>query len=166
MGCVSTAAHVGGSQVMGIIPSVFAEGNICGKTVGNEVKVLTMPDRIAHMLHYSDAFIALPGGLGTLEEIFQIASWAQLCIHQKPIGLLNVNGFYDGLLSFLDNAVEQNFMSHSAREILISASTADKLIDQLQAYVPAPDPALALLKWPTKSSSSSKKRSLDLNLRL
>ena len=74
MGCVSTAAHIGGSQVLGIIPSVFTEGNACGKTVGKELKVWTMPDRIANMLHCSDAFIALPGGLGTLEEIFQIAS--------------------------------------------------------------------------------------------
>ena len=89
-----------------------------------------------------------------------------MCIHNKPIGLLNVNDFYGGLLSFLDNAVEQNFMSHSTRQILISASTADQLIDQLQAYVPAPDPALALLKWPTKDNSKKRHLDLDLNLSL
>jgi hypothetical protein len=65
------------------------------------------------MLDHTDAFIALSGGLGTLEEVFHISSWAQLNIHKKPIGLLNVNGFYDNLLSFLDHAVEQNFLTSS-----------------------------------------------------
>ncbi|XVE65849.1 hypothetical protein DITRI_Ditri08aG0032200 [Diplodiscus trichospermus] len=74
MGCVSTAAHVGGSQVLGIIPIALAEGNFVGKTVGEELRVPTMQDRISKMLDNSDAFIALPGGIGTLEEIFQIAS--------------------------------------------------------------------------------------------
>ena len=75
------------------------------------------------MFDYIDAFIALPGGLDTLEEIFHISFWAQLNIHQKPIGLLNVNGFYDNLLSFLDHVVEQNFLTSSARQIIISAAT-------------------------------------------
>ncbi|XVE61928.1 hypothetical protein DITRI_Ditri06bG0077600 [Diplodiscus trichospermus] len=88
MGCVSTSAHVGGSQVLGIIPTALAEGNFVGKTVGEELRVPTMQDRIPKMLDNSDAFIALSGGIGTLEENFQIASWAQLNIHHKPIDLL------------------------------------------------------------------------------
>jgi uncharacterized protein (TIGR00730 family) len=83
------------------------------------------------MFNHADTFITLPGGLGTLEEIFHIFSWAQLHIHHKPIGLLNVNGFYDNLLSFLDHAVEQKFLTSSARQIIISAATAEQLIDQL-----------------------------------
>jgi len=75
------------------------------------------------MFDYVDAFIALTGGLGILEEIFHIFFWAQLNIHQKPIGLLNVNGFYDNLLSFLDHVVEQNFLTSSARQIIISVAT-------------------------------------------
>jgi len=75
------------------------------------------------MFDYIDAFIALLGGLDTLEEIFYISFWAQMNIHQKPIGLLNVNGFYDNLLSFLDHAVKQNFLTSSARQIIISAAT-------------------------------------------
>ncbi|XVE89285.1 hypothetical protein DITRI_Ditri19aG0190400 [Diplodiscus trichospermus] len=93
MRCVSIAAHVRGSQVLGIIPTTLAERNFAGKTIGEELRVPTMQDRIWKMLDNSDAFIALPGGIGTLEENFQIASWAQLNIHHKPIGLLNVDSF-------------------------------------------------------------------------
>jgi uncharacterized protein (TIGR00730 family) len=83
------------------------------------------------MFNHVDTFIALPGGLGTLEEIFHISSWPQLNIHHKPIGLLNINGFYNTLLSFLDHAVEQQFLTFSAQRILISAATAEQLIDEL-----------------------------------
>ncbi|XVE71159.1 hypothetical protein DITRI_Ditri10aG0128000 [Diplodiscus trichospermus] len=70
-----------------------------------------MHERLLKIMEFGDAFIALPGGFGTLEELFQIISWVQLNIHQKPIGVLNVNGFFDGLLSFLDHAVEQKFIT-------------------------------------------------------
>ena len=163
MGAVSTAAYLGGSQVLGIIPKAFTVKNITGMTVGEELQVSSMHERMAHMLTKSDAFIALPGGYGTLEEIFQIISWAQLNIHQKPIGLLNVNNFFDGLLSFLDHAVEQKFIPHSARRLLISASTADELIDKLHAFVYVSDPVMALMDW---AEDKSKKRRLDLTLRL
>ena len=107
MGCVATTAQNNGSQVLGVIPKALAVGNIVGKTIGDEVQVSSMHERMSIMLMNADAFIALPGGFGTLEEIFQIVSWAQLQIHQKPIGLLNVDGFYNVLLSFLDYAVEK-----------------------------------------------------------
>ena len=102
-----------------------------------------MSDRMNTMFNHADAFIALPGGLGTLEEIFHISSWAQLHIHHKPIGLLNVNGFYDNLLSFLDQAVEQQFLTSSARQIIISAATAEQLFDQLQYFIPVIDPSMS-----------------------
>ncbi|XVE57242.1 hypothetical protein DITRI_Ditri04bG0075800 [Diplodiscus trichospermus] len=101
MGCVSTAVHVGGSQVIGIIPTALAEEKFAGKTVGEELRVPTMQNKIWKMLDNSDPFIALLGGVGTLEENFQITSWAQLNIHHKPIGMLKVNGFFNKLLSFL-----------------------------------------------------------------
>ena len=116
------------------------------------------------MFVHADAFIALPGGLGTLEEIFHISSWAQLNIHHKPIGLLNVNGFYDNLLSFLDQAVEQEFLTSSARQIIISATTAEQLIDQLQSFIPVIDRSVSRMNWSTKESR--KKLRLDLSLRL
>ncbi|XVE77315.1 hypothetical protein DITRI_Ditri13aG0052500 [Diplodiscus trichospermus] len=127
IGCVSTA-----------IP--LAEGNFAGKIVGEELKVPTMQDRIWKMLENSDAFIALTGGIGTLEENFQIASWAQLNIHHKPIGLLNVDGLFNKLLSFLDQAGEENFIQYLARQIFIYASTAEEMIDKLENFVYEPDP--------------------------
>ncbi|XVE83538.1 hypothetical protein DITRI_Ditri16bG0095500 [Diplodiscus trichospermus] len=123
-----------------------------------------MQDRISKMLDNSDAFIALPGGIGTLEEIFQIASWAQLNIHHKPIGLLNVDGFFNKLLSFLDQAEEENFIPHSARQIFISASTAEEMVDKLEDFVYKPDPVAIQLDW--SKGNSSKKHKMDLSLHL
>ena len=79
----------------------------------------------------------------SLKEIFHISSWAQLHIHHKPIGLLNVNGFYDNLLSFLYQAMEQEFLTSLARKIIISATTAEQLIDQLQSFTPVIDPSMS-----------------------
>ncbi|XVE95674.1 hypothetical protein REPUB_Repub02eG0119000 [Reevesia pubescens] len=110
MGCIATAAHLGGSKVLGVIPSALAIGNTTRKTVRDEILVSDIHERINIMIANADAFIALPGGFETLEEIFQIASWSQLNIHQKPIGILNVNGFYDSLFSFLNHDVEQRFI--------------------------------------------------------
>jgi len=99
-----------------------------------------------------------------LEEIFHIFSWAQLHIHHEPIGLLNVNGFYDNLLSFLDQAVEQEFLTFSARQIIISAATAEQLIDQLQSFILVIDPSMSRINWSTMKSC--KKFRLDLSLLL
>ncbi|XVF06876.1 hypothetical protein REPUB_Repub06bG0089100 [Reevesia pubescens] len=146
MGHVATAAKLGGSQILGIIPRALARRNIIGKIIGNEILVSCMHECMNIMIENVDAFMALPSGFGTLEEIFQIASWAQLNIHKKkPIGVLNVNGFYDSLFSILDQAVEQRFISQATRQILVTATTPDKLLDQLQAFIPEPNPALALL---------------------
>ncbi|XVF08962.1 hypothetical protein REPUB_Repub07fG0049700 [Reevesia pubescens] len=101
MGYVATAAHLGGSKVLGVIPRALAIGNTVGKIVGDEILVSYIHERINIIIANTDAFIALPGGFGTLEEIFQIASWSQLNIHQKPIGILNVNGFRTVCFLFL-----------------------------------------------------------------
>jgi uncharacterized protein (TIGR00730 family) len=106
MGGVSIVAFLGGSQVLRVVPKALTKWDIIGKTIGEELQVFTMSDRMNAMFNHADAFIALPGGLGTLEEIFHILSWAQLHIHHKPIGLLNVNGFYDNLLSFIDQVMK------------------------------------------------------------
>jgi uncharacterized protein (TIGR00730 family) len=89
---VSISVFLGGSQVLGVIPKALAKGDIIGKTIGEELQVSTMSDRMNTMFNHADAFIALPGGLDILKEIFYIFSWTQLRIHHKPIGLLNVNG--------------------------------------------------------------------------
>jgi len=164
MGGVSIAVFLGSSQVLGVVSKALAKGDIIGKTIGEEQQVSTMSDRLNAMFNHTNAFIALPGGLGTLEEIFHISSWAQLHIHHKPIGLLNVNGFYDNLLSFLDQVVEQEFLTSSARQIIISAATAEQLIDQLQSFIPVIDPSMSRINLSTKESR--KKLRLDLSLHL
>ncbi|XVE93178.1 hypothetical protein REPUB_Repub01dG0167900 [Reevesia pubescens] len=163
MGCVATAVQSGGGQNLGVIPRAIAKRNIVGMTIGNEILVSCMHERMNIMMENADAFIALPGGFGTLEEIFQVASWAQLNIHKKPIGILNVNGFYDGLFSFLDKAVEKRFISQATRQILVTATTPEQLLNQLQAFVPEPDPVLAFLDW---STNSGNKQKLNLTLSL
>ncbi|XVF12209.1 hypothetical protein REPUB_Repub08aG0095100 [Reevesia pubescens] len=155
MGCVATAAHLGGSKVLGVFPRDLAIGNTTGKTLGDKILVSCIHECINIMIANADAFIALLGGFGTLEEIFQIASWSQLNIHQKPIGMLNVNDFYDNLFSFLDHAVEQRFISQATCQILVTATTPDQLLDQLQAFIPKPDPTLAKLDWSTSSSNNN-----------
>jgi len=159
MGGVSIAVFLGGSQVLGVVSKALAKKDLIGKTIEEELQVSTMSDRLNTMFKHADAFIALRGGLGTLEEIFHISFWAQLHIHHKPIGLLNVNGFYDKLLSFLDQAVEQEFLTSSARQIIISA---EQLIDQLQSFILVIDPFMSRINWSTKKSH--KKLRLDLSI--
>ncbi len=88
------------------------------------------------MASLSDAFITLPGGIGTFEETLEVMTWSQLGIHQKPCGLLNVQGFYDGLLAFLEHSVEEGFMQRENKDRLLVAQEAGALLDQLIDYVP------------------------------
>jgi uncharacterized protein (TIGR00730 family) len=164
MGGVSITVFLRGSQVLGFVPKALAEWDIIGKTVKEELQVSTMSERLSIMFNHADAFIALPGGLGTLEEIFHISSWAQLNIHQKPIGLLNVNGFYNTLLSFLDHVVEQQFLTFSARQILIFAAIVEQLIDELQSFILVVDSSMSRLNW--SITEHRKKLRLDLSLSL
>ncbi|KAL6572438.1 hypothetical protein OROMI_013396 [Orobanche minor] len=110
-GRVAAAASLGVSNILGVILKAFADSPLVGPTYGNELRVLSMHDRIISMGDNADAFAVLPGGLDTLEDLFQMLSWAQMNIHQKPVGILNVDGFYDGLLAFLDSLVEKSFVS-------------------------------------------------------
>jgi uncharacterized protein (TIGR00730 family) len=95
-----------------------------------------MHERKATMADLSDGFIALPGGWGTLEEFFEVLTWGQLGLHQKPCGLLNVDGYFDGLLSFAGHTIDQGFVRREQRSMIAVASTADALIDMLAAYTP------------------------------
>ncbi|XVF50344.1 hypothetical protein PTKIN_Ptkin04bG0089700 [Pterospermum kingtungense] len=115
IGYVSTAIAVQGGRVLGIVRSAFTVKNLVWKTCGKEIKVATMHERLLRMMELSNAFIALPSGFGTLEKLFQMISWAQLNIHGKFISALNINGFFNGLLSFIDHVVEQKFITQSAR---------------------------------------------------
>ena len=164
MGDVSKAVQERGSQVLGIIPRTLAEANLIGKTNGEEKIISSMSERLTEMINHVDAFIALPGGLGTLEEILTVVSWANLNIHQKPIGLLNVERFFNFLFIFFADIKRLGFLTKLPSDIFICSQTADKLIDRLQAYEPKIDPILSKLDW--SDNDHGKKRRLDLNLNL
>ncbi|KAL8227149.1 hypothetical protein R6Q57_016981 [Mikania cordata] len=147
MGFVSQAVHDGGRHVLGVIPRTLMPREITGVTVGEVKAVADMHERKAEMARQADAFIALPGGYGTLEELLEVITWAQLKIHHKPVGLLNVEGYYNSLLSFIDKAVDEGFISPAARRIIVSAQTAQELVKQLEEFVPEYDEFAANLTW-------------------
>ncbi|KAL5710431.1 Cytokinin riboside 5'-monophosphate phosphoribohydrolase log7 [Ranunculus cassubicifolius] len=147
MGLVSQAVHDGGRHVLGIIPKTLMPKELTGVTVGEVRAVSDMHQRKAEMARQADAFIALPGGYGTLEELLEVITWAQLGIHHKPVGLLNVEGYYNSLLSFIDKAVDEGFISPSARRIIVSAPTAKQLVRELEEYVPEHDEVTSKLIW-------------------
>lgn len=147
MGLVSQAVHDGGRHVLGVIPRSLMPREVTGEPVGEVRAVSDMHQRKAEMARQADAFIALPGGYGTLEELLEVITWAQLNIHHKPVGLLNVDGYYNSLLSFIDKAVDEGFISPAARRIIVSASTAKQLFRQLEDYVPEQDEITAKLVW-------------------
>ncbi|KAG0485034.1 hypothetical protein HPP92_009113 [Vanilla planifolia] len=147
MGLVSHAVHDGGRHVLGVIPKSLMTREITGEAVGEVRQVSDMHERKAEMARQADAFIALPGGFGTLEELLEVITWAQLGIHRKPVGLLNVDGYYNSLLSFVDMAVTEEFISEKARRIIISAPTAKALVIKLEEYVPEPDDLVSKLCW-------------------
>ncbi|KAM0942288.1 putative LOG family protein [Dioscorea sansibarensis] len=147
MGLVSGAVHQGGGHVLGIIPKTLMNKEITGETVGEVKAVSSMHQRKAEMASHSDAFIALPGGYGTLEELLEVITWAQLGIHNKPVGLLNVEGYYNSLLAFIDKAVEDGFIQPFQRQIIVSAPTAKDLVQKLEEYVPVQDAVVAKLCW-------------------
>ncbi|XP_023005654.1 cytokinin riboside 5'-monophosphate phosphoribohydrolase LOG7-like [Cucurbita maxima] len=147
MGLVSRAVHDGGRHVLGIIPRTLMPVEITGGTVGEVKPVSDMHQRKAEMARRADAFIALPGGYGTLEELLEVITWAQLGIHRKPVGLLNVDGYYNSLLSFIDKTVDEGFVSPTARRIIVSAPTAKLLVQQLEEYKPEYDEIISQLVW-------------------
>ncbi|KAB5568063.1 hypothetical protein DKX38_001856 [Salix brachista] len=147
MGLVSQEVHRGGGHVIGIIPKTLMRKELTGETVGEVRPVADMHQRKAEMARHSDCFIALPGGYGTLEELLEVITWAQLGIHDKPVGLLNVDGYYNYLLTFIDKAVDDGFIMPSQRSIIVSAPDAKELVQKLEEYVPVHDGVVAQAKW-------------------
>ncbi|KAF7143430.1 hypothetical protein RHSIM_Rhsim05G0049800 [Rhododendron simsii] len=147
MGLVSKAVHFGGGHVLGIIPRTLMSKELTGETVGEVKAVADMHERKAEMARHSDCFIALPGGYGTLEELLEVITWAQLGIHDKPVGLLNVDGYYNSLLTFIDKAVDDGFIKPSQRHIFVSAPNPKELVQKLEEYVPVHDETIANLDW-------------------
>ncbi|KAJ9697724.1 hypothetical protein PVL29_007038 [Vitis rotundifolia] len=147
MGLVSQKVYDGGCHVLGVIPRALVPIEISGHAVGQVVIVSDMHERKAEMASRADAFIALPGGYGTMEELLEVIAWAQLGIHDKPVGLLNVDGYYDCLLGLFDKGVEEGFIKPSARNIVLSAKTARELIQKMEDYIPFHDQVAPTQSW-------------------
>lgn len=129
MGVIADAALAAGGEVIGVIPEALATKEVAHGGVTQLHVVSTMHERKALMADLSDAFIALPGGFGTMDEFCEILTWAQLRIHSKPVGLLNVNGYYDELLALFDKMVREGFVTVTNRGLVKSAPTIGELLD-------------------------------------
>ena len=138
MGVLADAALARGGEVIGVIPQKLVDKEVAHRGVTELRIVETMHERKALMNDLSDAFIALPGGFGTLDEFFEVLTWAQLGFHGKPCALLNVAGYYDGMLAMLDHAVTERFLRPAHRELVIADTDPLRLLQRLSAFVPAP----------------------------
>lgn len=136
MGCVADAVIAAGGEACGVIPESLVNFEVAHGGLMELHVVESMHARKAKMAEMSDAFVALPGGLGTLEELFEMLTWSQLRLHQKPVGLLNAGGFYDGLLDFLDNTVAAGFVRPEHRANLLASDDPAELLERLSSWEP------------------------------
>lgn len=134
MGEVANQVLELGGRVTGVMPRGLFRGEIVHRGLTELIEVETMHERKAKMSELADAFIALPGGYGTFEELFEVVCWSQIGIHEKPVGLLNIAEFYTPLLQMVDRAAEEGFMNPSNKELLVSAQTANELFVQMKNY--------------------------------
>ena len=149
MGVLADAALAGGAEAIGVLPEVLIEREIAHHGLTKLHIVKTMHERKALMYENADAFIALPGGYGTLDEFIEIVTWAQLRIHSKPCIIINTNGYFDGLLAFLDHAVTQGFIKPQNRKLVQVAGDAKSALAIIQSH------------WQTQSSKLTHDEKLD-----
>jgi len=143
MGVLADAVLAGGGTVTGVIPESLAAREVAHRGLTQLRIVTSMHTRKALMSELADAFVALPGGFGTLDELFEIVTWAQLGMHTKPIGLLDVNGYYGSLLAFADRCLADGFVRPEHRDLLLVDTSAERLLARLDASAPLP----AVSKW-------------------
>jgi uncharacterized protein (TIGR00730 family) len=136
MGVAADAALAAGARVVGVIPHALVAREVAHRGLTEQRVVPTMHARKALMTELADAFVALPGGFGTLEELFEVLTWAQLGIHAKPIGLLNTAGYYGPLLAFVDRAIADGFVRPEYRGFLVVADEPGELLDRLETHHP------------------------------
>jgi len=142
MGVVADAVLAGGGEVTGVIPKRLMTKELAHTGLAELRVVASMHDRKREMADLADAFVALPGGIGTLEELTEVLSWAQLGLHAKPCGLLEVAGYFERLVGFLDHAVAERFLQPAHRAMLVVADDPEELLERLAAYR-----APAVEKW-------------------
>ncbi|SHG24738.1 LOG family protein [Flagellimonas flava] len=148
MGQVADGTLSKNGKVIGVIPDFLKRKEVFHPTITELIVVETMHERKLKMHELSDGFIALPGGFGTLEELFEIITWGQLGLHQKPIGILNSEGFFDSMLAFLDTMVTQGFLKQENRDMLLEDDSVEGLFQQMQNYQPR-----AIPKWIEKEQT-------------
>lgn len=142
MGTVADAARAAGGEVIGVIPRSLVEREVAHTDLDDLRVVGSMHERKALMAELSDAFVALPGGIGTLEELFEVWTWGQLGSHAKPCALLNVAGFYDRLLGFLDHVADEAFLKPVHRGMILVEENPQAVLDGIRRYEPP-----AVTKW-------------------
>ncbi|HXK20798.1 MAG TPA: TIGR00730 family Rossman fold protein [Polyangiaceae bacterium] len=148
MGALADAVLAGGGRVIGVIPEALMEREIAHAGLTDLRVVGSMHERKALMASLADGFVALPGGIGTLEELFEVWTWSQLGLHAKPCALLDVDGFYAGLASFMDHVVAEGFLKPAQRQALIVDANAEALLERMACYRPE-----AATKWIDGSQS-------------
>jgi len=148
MGVVADAVLASRGQVTGVIPEALIAKEVAHNGLSDLRIVGSMHERKAVMADLADAFIALPGGWGTVEEFFEILTWGQLGLHQKPCGLLNARGYFDGLLSFVGHSIEEGFVRREYRSMISVTDSPDELLDLLAAYKPP-----LIEKWIDRAST-------------
>jgi uncharacterized protein (TIGR00730 family) len=140
MGLLADTVMEAGGTVTGVIPRRLFPREIAHRGITELHEVDSMHARKTKMFELADAFVALPGGFGTLEELAEVTTWAQLGIHRKPIGVLNVGGYYDSLLAFLDRGVREGLLQAENRALVVDRAEPGALLEALRAYVPKPRP--------------------------
>jgi uncharacterized protein (TIGR00730 family) len=140
MGVLADAGLAAGVEVIGVIPRPIASRELAHAGLTELRLVATMHERKATMASLADGFIALPGGLGTFEETLEMLTWSQLGVHAKPVGVLNVAGYYDGLLRWLSHAVGEGFLKRENLGLLLFGDTPTELLDRLASWRPPPEP--------------------------
>jgi uncharacterized protein (TIGR00730 family) len=153
MGAVADAALGAGGEVIGVLPRHLATREVAHQSLTRLELVATMHERKARMAELADAFVALPGGIGTLEELFETWTWAQLGLHRKPCGLLDVAGYFAPLAAFLDRMLGEGFVRPEHRAMLVSATDPAALLDALSGYQ-----GPALPKWLTAADLAPRGR--------
>jgi len=138
MNAVADGSLSKGGEVTGVLPVFFKNKGLAHKNLTELILVDTMHERKTRMYELSDGVIALPGGFGTLEELFEILTWGQLGLHRKPAGLLNINGFYDSLKILTKTMVENGFLKETNRKMILISDDIENLLDQMENYT-APD---------------------------
>ena len=147
MGVLAETVLAGGGEAIGVIPKDLMDKGLGLTSVTSLRVVETMHARKALMAELADAFIAMPGGFGTAEEFFEALTWAQLGLHTKPCGLLNVHGYFDHLIRFVDHAVQEQFIDPAHRGLLLVDDSPEALLDKLDSWQP---PAVDKAAWATK----------------